>query len=571
MGAHKWALVAAFVFGAAGIVGLKYDEETPFRAAFWSIAVILLYAAAAWAIRRAGRRSARRLDPEAAGDNCYYLGFVFTLVSLAVTLWRLSPETGGALNDETFPQLISGFGVALSSTIVGIVLRVLHVRMEAEPETLARDARDGLAAAVDEFRDNLLSANRLLNGFAVETAQLLSEQRADMRKLAAETEASHRRALTESVDAHMNALRDALGAATERAVAAIADGVIEVTRAAHDELAQRVAELGRRETETLGSLVDGVSRFSGELTRFETAMGALAASLESVGAGVSERFGPAAGAFEAGMARAAERFAESGKALSDLTASLETARESVANRLVPAARAFGDGAVESARELGDSGEAMSGFAALGTGVARAIGALERADKAFSELALRLDGAGAGLADKLDPAAGAFDAGVARAAERLAESGAVLSELTAALETAREGMAGGLVPAARDFGNGAVESARALGDANKAMSGIAMLAASIGRTVEALGKSDKAFTELARRLDGAGAGLADKLDPAASAFRDRAEEAAKTLLAANDALNRAAENLARLAEEAARHASSGPVWRVLNRLTRGRGN
>lgn len=312
MGAHKWALVAAFVFGAAGIVGLKYDEETPFRAAFWSIAVILLYAAAAWAIRRAGRRSARRLDPEAAGDNCYYLGFVFTLVSLAVTLWRLSPETGGALNDETFPQLISGFGVALSSTIVGIVLRVLHVRMEAEPETLARDARDGLAAAVDEFRDNLLSANRLLNGFAVETAQLLSEQRADMRKLAAETEASHRRALTESVDAHMNALRDALGAATERAVAAIADGVIEVTRAAHDELARRVAELGRRETETLGSLVDGVSRFSGELTRFEAAMGALAASLESVGAGVSKRFDPAAGAFEAGMARAAERFAESG-------------------------------------------------------------------------------------------------------------------------------------------------------------------------------------------------------------------------------------------------------------------
>ena len=461
MGAHKWALVAAFVFGAAGIVGLKYDEETPFQAAFWSIVVILLYAAAAWAIRRAGRRSARRLDPEAAGDNCYYLGFVFTLVSLAVTLWRLSPETGGALDDETFPQLISGFGVALSSTIVGIVLRVLHVRMEAEPETLARDARDGLAAAVDEFRDNLLSANRLLHNFTMETAQVLSEQRADMRRLATETEAAHRRALTESVDAHMNALRDALGAATERAVAAIADGVIEVTRAAHDELAQRVAELGRRETETLGSLVDGVSRFSGGLTRFETAMGALAASLESVGAGVSQRF--------------------------------------------------------------------------------------------------------------DPAAGAFDAGVARAAERLAESGAVLSELTAALETAREGMAGGLVPAARDFGDGAVESARALGDANKAMSGLAMLAASIVRTVEALGKSDKAFTELARRLDGAGAGLADKLDPAASAFRDRAEEAAKTLLAANDALNRAAENLARLAEEAARHASSGPVWRVLNRLTGGRGN
>ena len=86
--ADKWVLVFAFLFGVCGAFALKYLDRHPFLVALWSASILLLYVVATWLLGRL------RIESEIIGDNCYYLGFVFTLASLAGTLYLLE-QTGG--------------------------------------------------------------------------------------------------------------------------------------------------------------------------------------------------------------------------------------------------------------------------------------------------------------------------------------------------------------------------------------------------------------------------------------------------------------------------------------------
>ena len=64
--------------------------------------------------------------PEEEGDNVYYLGLLFTLISLMFALVELFGGTGTEVvrNAEKIRTLLGNFGIALSSTVVGIAGRV---------------------------------------------------------------------------------------------------------------------------------------------------------------------------------------------------------------------------------------------------------------------------------------------------------------------------------------------------------------------------------------------------------------------------------------------------------------
>ena len=63
--------------------------------------------------------------PEEEGDNVYYLGLLFTLISLMFTLVELfGADTDTVRNAEKIRTLLENFGIALTSTIVGIAGRV---------------------------------------------------------------------------------------------------------------------------------------------------------------------------------------------------------------------------------------------------------------------------------------------------------------------------------------------------------------------------------------------------------------------------------------------------------------
>src|ERR1700737_575563 len=63
-----------------------------------------------------------RLRDDQSGDNLYYMGFLFALTSLAVSLYQFS-EVGSA------EQIVQNFGIAIASTIAGIALRIFFNQM----------------------------------------------------------------------------------------------------------------------------------------------------------------------------------------------------------------------------------------------------------------------------------------------------------------------------------------------------------------------------------------------------------------------------------------------------------
>ena len=73
------------------------------------------------------------VDSNQAGDDLYYLGLLFTLVSLSIALWQLFVWNPGDELEARTHGLIGNFGIALFSTVAGIVGRILLQDRSREP------------------------------------------------------------------------------------------------------------------------------------------------------------------------------------------------------------------------------------------------------------------------------------------------------------------------------------------------------------------------------------------------------------------------------------------------------
>ena len=211
-----------------------------------------------------------------SGDNCYYLGFVFTLTSLAITLYLLVQTKG---QTAAIRDVISGFGVALASTIFGIILRVLHIRMSPDIASLDRQTRIELHTAVRNFRTNLSASLVELKHFSIEAAQMLSEQRDAIRMASEETIETHKQFLKTGMEEQAKILNETLAAATGKTAETIADAVVKATNISYEELLTSIAgmrkavdDLAREESETLKKLVEDSSGISSESAKVQVAL-----------------------------------------------------------------------------------------------------------------------------------------------------------------------------------------------------------------------------------------------------------------------------------------------------------
>jgi hypothetical protein len=116
-----------------------------------------------------------RLRDDQSGDNLYYMGFLFTLTSLAVSLYQFS-AAGSA------EQIVQNFGIAIASTIAGITLRIMFNQMRRDPVETEATSRLELAEASRRVKRELESSILEFGYFRRMTQQSLADALDEMRE-----------------------------------------------------------------------------------------------------------------------------------------------------------------------------------------------------------------------------------------------------------------------------------------------------------------------------------------------------------------------------------------------------
>jgi len=168
----KWAFFIALLVGGGAIIalrlwGLGASRDAAIVSVHWTawaaiavaIATIVVYAFYAWRIPQSD------VSIDQAADNAYYLGLVFTLLSLVFALLQVQnlldvratdPDSAG--RPLLVLDLLPDFGLALVSTIAGIIARVVLQQFRSGFEEAEERARIELSHATAEFRDKLYVA-----------------------------------------------------------------------------------------------------------------------------------------------------------------------------------------------------------------------------------------------------------------------------------------------------------------------------------------------------------------------------------------------------------------------------
>src|ERR1700682_798005 len=121
-----------------------------------------------------------RLRDDQSGDNLYYMGFLFTLTSLAVSLYQFDAA-------KSAEQIVQNFGIAIASTIAGITLRILFNQMRRDPVEVEATARLELAEALRRGKGELDSTVLEFSYFRRMAQQSINDALAEVKETLGDT------------------------------------------------------------------------------------------------------------------------------------------------------------------------------------------------------------------------------------------------------------------------------------------------------------------------------------------------------------------------------------------------
>jgi hypothetical protein len=235
----KGLFFIAFTIGAGGIVGLKLGEWPQWIVTAFPLAIMGLYAVYVFASQ------GYRLREDVAGDSLYYLGFLYTLTSLAFSLYAFTQDEGST------HLIISNFGIALATTIMGMALRVFFTHMREDPLEVEREARVDLSEAVAKLKAELDRVVLELNSFRRATLQSLDEGQREIQEkvghVVSDSTARYAQ-LTTDMAGYLEALHTKVSRTLAESVACYAEGgrsVAEKIEAAFAEFAKHAGELNK--------------------------------------------------------------------------------------------------------------------------------------------------------------------------------------------------------------------------------------------------------------------------------------------------------------------------------------
>ena len=273
----------AFLMAAtAGIIlmsGLKLVHAPQLLITLLVASVVVIYSVA---VVRLGRLHLR-LDQ--AGDNAYYLGLVFTLASMAWALWEVGRQVTKATvtpSGSVVEVVIGDFGLALASTLAGIICRIVLHQMRLDPADVEAESRVQLARAAAGMVGQLDS---LAQGFGEHTARLqqrqqdhanelyemhrkMSDELVDTVREAATASTSSIQGTTGEVTRSMDDLSRAMGSATTALTEAIER--LKAVQPPPVKLSQRFDTMAAKVGSLTETLEENAQTLGQSLTRFQS-------------------------------------------------------------------------------------------------------------------------------------------------------------------------------------------------------------------------------------------------------------------------------------------------------------
>jgi hypothetical protein len=236
-GANVVVFMAFVTAGCAYIILAKLKGIEHFYVTFVPVGTMIGYALLISLAR------GLRLRDDQSGDNLYYMGFLFTLTSLGVSLYQFSATRAAE-------EIVQNFGIAIGSTIAGIGLRVIFNQMRRDPVEVEQRMRLELAEAARRVR-------RELDSSVVEFGYF--------RRTAQQSAADSFDHMTERFDdvvakllASLEEVTVKLSVPVEAAARQLGDATGEVTRSLGATLEANAAQLSA-ETERLSSRVGAIA------------------------------------------------------------------------------------------------------------------------------------------------------------------------------------------------------------------------------------------------------------------------------------------------------------------------
>jgi len=96
------------------------------------------------------------LSIEQRADSVYYMGFIFTLVAMTASLIVLANT-----DDLDFNSVVINFGLALTTTIIGLIVRIMWLQLDSQnlsdAESLMKDKIIAQTKALGEESDNIIT------------------------------------------------------------------------------------------------------------------------------------------------------------------------------------------------------------------------------------------------------------------------------------------------------------------------------------------------------------------------------------------------------------------------------
>ncbi len=158
----RWGFLGFALVGSMAIIASKAFEVDPIYVSIGAVAAMAVYAFLVT------KTMIGKLRGDQAGDNCYYLGLIYTLSSLAYAIFTFDPN-------DTAATIVQGFGIALATTIWGLILRVSFSQTRVDIADIEENARLELSQAAGNLKAELAQVVVSMNDFGRQTRQSILE------------------------------------------------------------------------------------------------------------------------------------------------------------------------------------------------------------------------------------------------------------------------------------------------------------------------------------------------------------------------------------------------------------